>query len=211
MMMKRQMKKRIYLTSLLMLTGVNLLAQEVKMRDLFAAMPDSLLPLVTRNNRLDCIDFIENHLEARVKNKLDQYVELKKLTEDYLLFQTSQKGYLEMKYVPNTDSTGVLYLVRTCLGPIADSSVKCFSQDWTPLECTLFRPGVEAFFSLPADNGKDDALSYALRELQDMPFLKATLSETAPRITWEISLQFLSKEDRERLTPYVKTVEYDLP
>ena len=125
MMVKRQMKKRIYLTSLLMLTGVNLLAQEVKMRDLFAAMPDSLLPLVTRNNRLDCIDFIENHLEARVKNKLDQYVELKKLTEDYLLFQTSQKGYLEMKYVPNTDSTGVLYLVRTCLGPIADSSVKC--------------------------------------------------------------------------------------
>lgn len=211
MKVKRQMKTRIYLTSLLMLTGVNLLAQEVKMRDLFAAMPDSLLPLVTKNNRLDCIDFIENHLEARVKNKLDQYVELKKLTEDYLLFQTSQKGYLEMKYVPNTDSTGVLYLVRTCLGPIADSSVKCFHQDWTPLECTLSRPGVEAFFSLPIVDGKDDDLSYALRELQDMPFLKATLSETAPRITWEISLQFLSKEDRERLTPYVKTVEYDLP
>ena len=31
--------------------------QAQKMRDVFAAMPDSVLGIMTKNNRLDCIDF----------------------------------------------------------------------------------------------------------------------------------------------------------
>ena len=46
------------------------------MRDVFAQMPDSVLPAVTRNNRLDCIDFIDNNLEAKVRNAFDDYVTL---------------------------------------------------------------------------------------------------------------------------------------
>ena len=34
------------------------------MRDVFAAMPDSVLPLVTKNNRLDCIDFMHQPLDG---------------------------------------------------------------------------------------------------------------------------------------------------
>ena len=33
-------------------------AQEVKMRDIFAQAPDSIFPLMTKNNKLDCIDFL---------------------------------------------------------------------------------------------------------------------------------------------------------
>ena len=40
-----------------------------KMRDVFATMPDSVLGLMTKNNRLDCIDFIENDMEAKVRNR----------------------------------------------------------------------------------------------------------------------------------------------
>ena len=34
--------------------------QAQKMRDVFAAMPDSVLGIMTKNNRLDCIDFVES-------------------------------------------------------------------------------------------------------------------------------------------------------
>lgn len=67
------------------------------MRDVFAAMPDSVLPLVTKNNRLDCIDFIENNMEAKVRNRADEYVTLETLTADYARFRTSAASFMEMK------------------------------------------------------------------------------------------------------------------
>ena len=53
-----------------------------RMRDYFADMPDSILYVMTRNNRLDCIDFIENNMQARVRNRFDAFSELKKMTDD---------------------------------------------------------------------------------------------------------------------------------
>lgn len=54
--------------------------QAQKMRDVFAAMPDSVLGIMTKNNRLDCIDFIENDMEAKVRNRFDGFSVLKALT-----------------------------------------------------------------------------------------------------------------------------------
>ena len=51
--------------------------QAQKMRDVFAAMPDSVLGIMTKNNRLDCIDFIENDMEAKVRNRFDGFSVLK--------------------------------------------------------------------------------------------------------------------------------------
>ena len=65
------------------------------MRDVFAAMPDSVLPLVTKNNRLDCIDFIENNMEARVRNRMGEYVALEALTSTYARFRTSPLTVME--------------------------------------------------------------------------------------------------------------------
>lgn len=202
--------KKLYFFFLFVLASVNLSAQGVRMRDLFASMPDSLLPLVTKNNRLDCIDFIENNMEARVRNRLDEFVELKKLTSDYLLFQTSRQGYVEMKYVACSDTTGVIYMVRTYLGPVADSHVQCYSQDWEPMEPLVSRPRVEEFFRIPASE-QTETLQYVLLALKDLTFLKASLSEDEPRLTWEISLQQLSKEDRKIARQYVTPVVKELP
>ena len=42
-------------------------AQELKMRDVFKQMPDSLLPYLTQNNRLDFIDFMDSNMVAIVR------------------------------------------------------------------------------------------------------------------------------------------------
>ena len=66
-----------------------LVQAQVRVKDLFASAPDSIFPLLTQNNRLDCIDFRENNMTARVKNRMDDVSELKELTDDYLLMQVS--------------------------------------------------------------------------------------------------------------------------
>lgn len=129
------------------------------MRDVFAAMPDSVLPMVSKNNRLDCIDFIENQMEAKVRNALDEYVTLEALTSDYARFRTSNASLMEMKLLKQADSTLVLAVVRTVqMGEsgtpqrMEDSNLTLFTTDWVRMSAptvvarkTVESLGLESF------------------------------------------------------------------
>ena len=45
--------------------------EEPTMAALFKAMPDSLMPYLTKNNRLDMIDFMEANMKAEITNQLE--------------------------------------------------------------------------------------------------------------------------------------------
>ena len=111
--------KRIILLSLLGQMMCLSMYSQVRMRDIFASAPDSVFPLLTRNNRLDCIDFIENKMPARVKNRLDNVVELLKLGDAYLQLRTSERSIVEMRLL----SDSLMCLIHTYMGPAADSRV----------------------------------------------------------------------------------------
>ena len=74
----------------------SVVSAQTLMREVFAQLPETILPLLTKNNRLDCIDFIENNMEARVKNKFDEQVILEALTDDYLRIQVSANLSVEI-------------------------------------------------------------------------------------------------------------------
>ena len=120
--------RKILLLSVLFLVSASSSAQ-LKMRDVFAQLPDSVLPLMTLNNRLDCIDFIENNMEARVKNKFNDQVVLEVLTDDYLSIRTSEGSAVEMKLVPQAGDT-LICVNRTYFGPAEDSEIRLYDIDW---------------------------------------------------------------------------------
>ena len=128
------------------------------MRDVFATMPEALAPLVSRNNRLDCIDFIENDMEARVRNAIDDYVTLEALTADYARFRTSTSAFMELRLI----SDSVVCVVRTVEAgrdslAVADSRVAFFTPAWEPLPTERFyrRPPIEAFLAKDASQLTD--------------------------------------------------------
>ena len=166
-------------------------AAQIQMRDVFAAMPDSLLPLVTKNNRLDCIDFIENNMEARVRNRLGEYVTLEALTADYARFRTSPSSFLELKLLPvdsihqssiiNHHSSFILCLVTTIQTGeegtsrrLEDSVIRFFTPDWHPLS--------EAPYTRPVDAG----------------FLLMRLSPDVPTLTLTSQTALQTLEEREQ-------------
>ncbi|MBQ8157846.1 MAG: DUF3256 family protein [Prevotella sp.] len=55
-----------------------------KIAELFKEMPDEIMPTLTKNNRLDMIDFLEAKMKARVTNALDGQSEMTCLTNDSL-------------------------------------------------------------------------------------------------------------------------------
>ncbi len=183
---------------------------QMRMRDVFAELPDSVLPYMSRNNRLDCIDFIENGIEARVKNRFDQHVVLDTLTEDYLRMQTSTSAYVEMKLVPQGNDTAIC-VNYTYMGTTPDSEVRLYSKDWAMLR-SLPRPAVSEFLKRPACDTAftaevvTDTMRMIREEAEFLPLMKAALSPSSNGITWTLQTAELTKNLKSIAAKYLQPV-----
>lgn len=182
---------------------MSVMAQDMK--TVFVAMPDSVTPLLTKVNREDCIDFLDSNMKAVVKNRFGNVAEMKVLTDDYVLMQTSEVGTLEMKLLPLADSTKVICMVKTVNVPVADSSVRFYTSDWSQqldVKEFLQLPSMDAFF-LPNDSLKDEAI--LTRKKADMHLMKAQLSKEDTSLTFTYTTpDYLNEEDREKLLPHLR-------
>ena len=175
------------------------------MKSVFVLMPDSIAPLLTQTNKEDCIDFLDSNMKAVVKNRFGNEAEMKALTENYALMQTSPVGTLEMKLLPVNDSTNVVCMVKTVCASACDSEVHFYTSDWSKkLDAKNFlqTPEADAFF-LPNDTLTDeDAL---IRKKADMHLMKVSLSKDDASLTYIYSTpDYLNKEDREKLLPHLR-------
>ena len=75
---------------------------QTSIANLFKTMPDSLMPYLTKNNRLDMIDFMEAKMKAEVTNQLGCKSEMKRLTADTLTIQMSESMLTDL-FLMQTD------------------------------------------------------------------------------------------------------------
>ena len=172
---------------------------QTHVRDIYAEAPDSIFPLLTKNNRLDQIDFRENNMKAEVKNKFDDRVELLVLNDKYLKLQLSEHCVVEMRLL--SDST--FCMVQTYNAPASDSRVRLFDTKWNELQ-TIERPAVDDFLSEDLD--VDTRLS-----LQGLPLIKASLNEEDDSITFELQTSELTREQRQKVEGKVHEISRSLP
>ena len=168
--------------------GEGLLCAQTRIRDVYAEAPDSIFPLLTKNNRLDQIDFRENNMPAVVKNKFDDRCELLVLNERYLKLKLSERCIVEMRLT--SDST--FCMVETFSAPAPDSHVRFFDTAWHELPQSIKFPAVDEFLS-------EDVDIDARLALQALPLIKASLSENDDNITFELQLSELSREQRQKV------------
>ena len=195
--------QRILLIVLTFFCAMPMVAQNMK--SVFIAMPDSITPLLTKVNKEDCVDFLDSHMKAEVKNRFDGTAEMKVLTEDYTLVQTSEVGTLEMKLFPVNDSTKVVCMVKTVCASGCDSDVRFYASDWSKeLNAASFlqRPLADVFF-LPNDTLSDEGIF--IRKKADMHLMKASLSKDEPTLTFIYTTpDYLNQEDKEKLLPHLR-------
>ena len=175
------------------------------MRDVFAQMPDSLLPLLTQNNRLDCIDFIENNMPAKVKNRFDTYSELKTLTANYLLLRPSAHSQVEMKLFTRAEQGDtILCMVHTVESRnAADSYVRFYDLAWNELSEVCSRPQANAFM--------DEGIDIEARGiLCGLTLIKASLSAETPTLTWQLQTGVLPPDLREKAIEKVHDIQVEL-
>ena len=193
------MKGRLLLIAVLF-CAMPLFAQNMK--SVFIAMPDSITPLLSQVNKEDCVDFLDSNMKAEVTNRFGGKAEMKVLTDDYVLMQTTPGSTLEMKLLPVNDSTKVVCMVKTVCASACDSEIRFYASDWSKelsMDDFLQRPDVEAFY-LPQDSITEE---YTLtRKKADMDLMKASLSKDDASLTFIYTTpEYMNKEDKEKLLP----------
>ena len=131
---------RIVLNMLLIL--VSLTTSAADMKDVFTVMPDSVLPTLTRNNRLDMIDFVASGMKAEVNDVFDEKSTLDTLTADYLHITLNEAVKVEMKLLPTSrqladSADNVVCVVMTYGKQPIESKVTLYTSKWTPLPSSL--------------------------------------------------------------------------
>ena len=196
------MRRLVFFLFILSMFNVqcSILNAQTRIRDIYAEAPDSIFPLLTKNNRLDQIDFRENNMKADVKNKFEDHSELLVLSERYLKLQLSKHCLVEMRLL--NDST--FCIVQTYNAPASDSQIRFFDTSWNELSQTIERPSVDEFLSEDVDI--DVRLA-----LQALPLIKASLSENSETVTFELQTSELTREQRQKVEGKVHEISRSLP
>lgn len=163
------MKNVILLLLLTCLTVSGVWSRSVA--DCFKDMPAHLLPGLNPAMRLDLVDFFNSGKTARLLGLMGAEMELKIMTEDYLMLQTSAVSNVQLKLLPLKNGNQLLAVVNTVKAPAASSDLAFYSLDWKPVD-TLTKPDLAAayFFNKDCLQQKSAGQDLSIEELCSMYF-----------------------------------------
>lgn len=183
----------------LFLTGIFTVCMQGKaqvMKDMVLSMPDSVMPLLSKDNKADFIDFLANKMQAKVKNAFNEYSYMDTLTNDYTHIRLTPCSDVSIKLLPLTDSTKVICLVHTYRADAAESNVSFFDTNWKGLDGKSFvdLPSVDDFVK-PAG---DDSLALVRGKL-DVSMIAAHLSARDNELKFTFDDAYLPQEDKKQV------------
>ena len=127
------MTRRIIPILLLCLSVIGPVRAE-DLRTLFIGMPDSIIPTLTKSERMDFLDYMDSDMRARVRNKLGGESMMTAFSDNSLTVMTSQSGRLEMVLFPRKNGSNLICIIRTVTARYEDSRLSFYNEDWTPVD-----------------------------------------------------------------------------
>lgn len=109
-------------------------AYAADIRTLFINMPDTIMPALTKSERMDFLDYIDSGMKARVRNKLGGESEMTELSDNSLTVSTSRSGKLQMALFQRKDGTVLICIIKTVTARFDDSRITFYNEDWTPVD-----------------------------------------------------------------------------
>ena len=184
-----------------MFVALSQVSARTPLRHWLVAMPDSVMPLLTKNNRLDFIDFYDAQMAAVVTNRMDGSSRMNTLTDDFVQIEYTASTDVAMKLLPVNDSTDVLCMVTTVKAAVDDSRIAFFDAEWRPMDVTQYfvEPRIEDF----RFTQQSDSAARAWNKL-DIFFRTYRLCAESTELQCVLTaMDYLSKEDREEVSSYV--------
>lgn len=135
------MIKRIISILVLCVSVIGLVRAE-DLRTLFIGMPDSIMPALTKSDRMDFLDYMDSGMKAIAKNKQGGESEMTLLQDNMLSVRTSQSGRMDMALFRKKDGSNLICIINTVTARYDDSRLAFFTEKWEPVP-------VESLIELP--------------------------------------------------------------
>lgn len=181
-------------------------AEALTIKDLLREMPDSIFPSLSKNNRLDFIDFFENDMKAEVVNALKGKTVCSELTDNMCRIDLSELTKAEMRILTRTDGENVICIVHSSKLPQGwDSSFRFYDTQWNRLNTSDFVeiPTTEQFIPQPADMSSSDYQNILAKAAAPLVFASFENDKATLNLTYTSSNA--NEEDfKQQVLQYVK-------
>lgn len=200
-----RLTKPLLLLLLMPLLSLRTVAQTPSdMTDLFKHMPDSLIPYLTENNRLDLIDYTIAGMQAVVTDKFESSVTLDTLCATYLRLSVSESLAVEMKVLPrqsSADSISHIVCVAHTYGSNAKETVlRFYDTSWQPLSIPDPLESLDASSFLANPQSGAAAAPADAVPMPDLVMLSARLSPLSNTLLVTPSFSPVSTEETEKIS-----------
>lgn len=177
------------------------------MKQFFVQTPLPLLPELSDDNRLDCIDYLASGMKATVKNRLGENSSLLKLNDRYALVELSSSSRCEMRLLVDGEDS-LLCVVKTWLTPEPESTVRFYNTAWEeqPAAAHLTMPVLKDFEAAPEGEGRQNRLEV---EKTGLVLISASLSETDDSLRFTVNCDDSDPDLRKELQPLLKVLTYE--
>lgn len=175
------------------------------MRDKVRTMPEEVAPLLTKDNKLDFVDFIDGNMKAEVTNVFGGKSEMTRLTADYASVRISGNSVMELKLLPLGADTVICVSKSYSSDSVTDSELAFYSSQWKSLPADMFvsKPSAADFIVACDTCGAGHEVVVASKI--DLAAISASLSENAPEIVFRLtSLGAMDADSRKLAEPYVR-------
>ena len=173
-------------------------AQSVK--DFWLAMPDSVLTAVNRSMRAELVAAKAPAMKTEVKNVLEGTTVLDTLTSDFMAVHISGASTMQIRRLAYKDDT-IFCVVRTYMGPVADSNVSLYDKMWAPMDMKHIYDGKCIKYVKKSLVEKPDTMTQQrfeeVRAMLDPMLVRATLSAADATITFTGSVDMLNNEEKK--------------
>ena len=179
---------RFFLLNILLLLTCATQAQ-VSMRDVLKSMPDTIVPYLTENNRLDCIDFKEAKMKAEVQNALGGKSELVTLTDQLAVLQLNAAHRMELRLLdvslPIDSCQQLIGVVHTYGSEVKQSRIQFFSLRWRELPTADYISLPQEMFTATFDQQRPE-LNMTFSNYLDSPAMEEQkpLEKSSTNLKW---------------------------
>jgi len=190
--------KKIFM--IMMAAALSLPLSAKSMKDIWLSIPDSIVPYLDKNKRIELADFIDMKVKSEVQNLLGENSVMDTITANYLSLKLNESSLLQMKLLPVAGDT-IICMVRTYSAPASESNLEFYSKNWVRLhnyDINLSQYGQTMIV-------KPDTMSVEhfekLKSNIDFQLIKASLSKDTNDLTLEMNIPLPFKDEKSQVSP----------
>lgn len=180
-------------------------SDEITVRQVFADLESPALELLTKEMRLDMLDYWDVDSVYKVSNVMDGLSWIEKKTDSYLKVHITNVSNIEIKILPEKKENIVMTIYTVGSDPqAADSQINFYDSTLKPIETSkhLKLPELKDFFEIP--KGSRTSMK-EIREMVPFPTIAYSVSPDLNQLTATLTVgSYISPDDWNIVKLFVK-------